>query len=50
MKWLILVGLIIVVVLEYAIISIGKEADRQANEMYEKWKEEHDNERIHTKG
>lgn len=49
MKWLILVGLILVVLFEYACLAISKEADRQANEMYNKWKEEHDNERIHTK-
>ena len=35
MKYLILIGLIIVVVLEYAVISIGKDADEEAERMYE---------------
>ena len=42
MKYLILIGLIIVVVLEYAVISIGKQADEEAERMYEEWKEKHD--------
>lgn len=50
MKWVILIGLIMVVVIEYACLDASKKADEQAAEMYRKWKEEHDNERIHTKG
>lgn len=42
MKWLILIGIVIVVVLEYAIISVGKQADEDAERMYEEWREKHD--------
>ena len=42
MKYLILIGLIIVVVLEYAVIKIGKDADEDAERTYEEWKEKHD--------
>ena len=42
MKWVILIGLIIVVVLEYAIISIGKQADEEADRMYKEWLKKHD--------
>lgn len=42
MKYLILIGLIIVVVLEYAIISVGKQADEDAERMYEEWVKKHD--------
>lgn len=44
MKYLILIGLIIVVVLEYAVIKIGKDADEEAERMYEEWKEKHERE------
>lgn len=42
MSWLILIGLVIVVVLEYAIISIGKQADEEAQRMYGEWVKKHD--------
>lgn len=42
MKYLILIGLIIVVVLEYAVISIGKQADEDAERMYREWEKKHD--------
>ena len=42
MSWLILIGLVIVVVLEYAIISIGKQADEEADRMYREWVKRND--------
>lgn len=42
MKWLILIGVAIVVVLEYAIISVGKQADENAERMYKEWVERND--------
>lgn len=48
-KYLILVLVVFMTILMCSLCVISSDADRRANEMYEKWKEEHD-ERIHTKG
>ena len=42
MKWIILIGLVIIVALEYAIISVGKQADEDAERMYREWVKKHD--------
>ena len=42
MSYLILIGLIIVVVLEYACLCVSKQADEEAERMYKEWKKKHD--------
>ena len=50
MKYVILIGLIAVVVIEYACMTASKRADKQAEELIKRYRESKDNERIHTKG
>ena len=42
MKYVILVGLLLLVLLEYALMVVAHDADEKAERMYEEWKEEHD--------
>lgn len=47
MKYVILIGLAIVIVIEYACLTASKRADKQAEELwkrYKEWKDEQDNE------
>ena len=44
-KYLILVLVVLMAILMYSLCVVSKDADRRANEMYEKWKEEHDDDR-----
>ena len=41
-KYLILVLVVLMAILMYSLCVISSDADRRANEMYEKWKEEHE--------
>lgn len=42
MKYVILVALLLLVLLEYALMVVAHDADEKAERMYEEWKEEHD--------
>ena len=42
MKIVILIGLLLLVLLEYALCCVAHDADERAERMYEEWKEEHD--------
>ena len=42
MKYVILVGLLLLVLLEYALMVVAHEADEKAERMYEEWRREHD--------
>lgn len=42
MKYVILVGLLLLVLLEYALMVVAHDADERAEEMYRKWKEKDD--------
>ena len=39
MKYVILVGLLLLVLLEYALMVVAHDADERAERMYEEWKE-----------
>ena len=42
MKYVILVGLLLLVLLEYALMVAAHDADERAEKMYRKWKEKDD--------
>ena len=42
MKYVILVGLLLLVLLEYALCCVAHDADERAEEMYRRWKESKD--------
>lgn len=42
MKYVILVGLLLLVLLEYALMVAAHDADERAERMYEEWKEKDD--------
>lgn len=42
MKYVILVGLLLLVLLEYALMVVAHDADEKAERMYEEWRREHD--------
>ena len=42
MKYVILVALLLLVLLEYALMVVAHDADEKAERMYEEWKEKHD--------
>ena len=42
MKYVILVGLLLLVLLEYALMVVAHDADERAEKMYRKWKEKDD--------
>ena len=42
MKYVILAGLLLLVLVEYALMVVAHEADEQAERMYEEWRREHD--------
>lgn len=42
MKYVILIGLLLLVLVEYALMVVAHDADERAEKMYEEWKEEHD--------
>lgn len=42
MKYILMIGLLLLVLLEYALMVAAHDADERAERMYEKWKEEHD--------
>ena len=42
MKYVILVALLLLVLLEYALMVVAHDADERAEKMYEEWKERHD--------
>ena len=42
MKYVILVALLLLVLLEYALMVVAHEADEKAERMYEEWRREHD--------
>lgn len=42
MKYVILVALLLLVLLEYALCCVAHDADERAEKMYEEWKERHD--------
>ena len=39
MKYVILIGLLLLVLLEYALMVVSHDADERAERMYRKWKE-----------
>ena len=41
MKIVILIGLLLLVLLEYSLCVVSHDADERAERMYEEWKEEH---------
>ena len=43
MKYVILVGLLLLVLLEYALMVVAHDADEKAERMYEEWKHERSN-------
>ena len=47
MKYVILVGLLLLVLLEYALMVVAHDADERAERMYEEWRRE--NERGNSK-
>lgn len=42
MKYVILVGLLLLVLLEYALMVVAHDADERTERMYEEWKEKED--------
>ena len=42
MKYVILVALLLLVLLEYALMVVAHDADEKAERMYEEWRREHD--------
>lgn len=42
MKYVILVALLLLVLLEYALMVVAHDADERAEEMYREWKEDDD--------
>ena len=42
MKYILIIGLALLVLLEYALCCAAHDADEKAERMYEEWKEEHD--------
>ena len=42
MKYVILVGLLLLVLLEYALMVVAHDADERAERMYREWKEKDD--------
>lgn len=42
MKYVILVGLLLLVLLEYALMVVAHDADERAEKMYREWKEKGD--------
>ena len=42
MKYVILVGLLLLVLLEYALMVVAHDADERAEKMYREWKEKDD--------
>ena len=40
MKYVILIGLLLLVLLEYALMVVSHDADERAEEMYMRWKDE----------
>lgn len=42
MKYVILVGLLLLVLVEYALMVVAHEADERAERMYKEWKEKKD--------
>ena len=42
MKILLIIGLALLVLVDYAVCCMAHEADERAERMYEEWKEEHD--------
>ena len=43
MKYVILVGLLVLVLVEYALMVVAHDADERAEEMYRRWKDERSN-------
>lgn len=43
MKYVILVGLLLLVLLEYALCYVSHDADERAERMYRRWKDERSN-------
>ena len=42
MKILLIIGLVLLVLVDYAVCCMAHDADERAERMYEEWKEEHD--------
>lgn len=42
MKYVILIGLLLLVLVEYALMVVAHDADERAQKMYEEWRREHD--------
>lgn len=42
MKIVILIGLLLLVLFEYALMVVSHDADERAERMYEEWRREHD--------
>lgn len=42
MKYIIMIGLLLLVLLEYALMVVAHDADEKAERMYEEWRREHD--------
>lgn len=42
MKYILIIGLALLVLLEYALMVVAHDADERAEEMYRKWKEKDD--------
>ena len=38
MKWIILIGLVIITIIEYACMAVSKKADEEAEKMHQSWK------------
>ena len=43
MKYVILVGLLVLVLVEYALMVVAHDSDERAEEMYRRWKDERSN-------
>lgn len=43
MKYVILIGLLLLVLVEYALMVVAHDADERAERMYERWKHERGN-------
>ena len=42
MKYVIMIALLLLVILEYALMVVAHDADERAERMYEEWRREHD--------
>lgn len=42
MKYVIMIALLLLVLLEYALMVVAHDADERAERMYEEWRREHD--------